>query len=82
MPKRPSHIIGPSGKLLNIDALPSNNTVRWTARRKAEVVSAVRGGLLTPAEVCARYRLATEELDAWQSAVERGGCANEKGCEG
>lgn len=55
-----------------IDRLPTSERVRWTARRKAEVVAAVRGGLLTSDEACA-HALATEELVSWQSAVEISG---------
>lgn len=47
--------------------------MRWTIRRKAEVVAAVRGGLLTFDEACARYAIAMEELVSWQSAVETSG---------
>jgi len=53
--------------------LPASETVRWTVRRKAEVVAAVRGGLLTFDEACARYAIAMEELVGWQSAVEISG---------
>jgi len=44
-------------------------------RRKAEVVAAVDGGLLTIAEACNRYGLTLEELASWQRAVEREGMA-------
>ena len=56
-----------------IDRLPTSERVRWTARRKAEVVAAVRGGLLTFDDACARHALETEELISWQSAVEISG---------
>ncbi|MFN4100996.1 MAG: DUF1153 domain-containing protein, partial [Pararhodobacter sp.] len=52
---------------------PPPNTVRWVVRRKAEVLAAIRGGLLTAAEACARYRLSPEELELWQSAIDRAG---------
>jgi len=42
-------------------------------RRKAEVVAAVRGGLLTLEDACSRYTLSVEEFLSWQSAVERDG---------
>jgi hypothetical protein len=47
--------------------------VRWTPRRKAEVVAAVSGGLLTFDEACRRYNLDMDELIFWQRAVNRSG---------
>ena len=73
VPERPAHVIGPVGEYLTLDALPAPDTPRWTPRRKAEVVAAVRGGLLTFDEACARYELAMEELINWQRAVGRSG---------
>ena len=42
-------------------------------RRKAEVVSAVNGGLLSVDEACERYGLSLEEFAGWQRAVDRSG---------
>lgn len=53
--------------------LPPPDTKRWVARRKASVVAAVCGGVLSAQEACRRYRLSLEELLAWQRAVERHG---------
>lgn len=75
MSERPSHVIGPVGELLTITDLPVPTVGRWTPRRKAEVVAAVRGGLLTFDEACARYSLAMEELIEWQRASDRSGMA-------
>jgi transposase len=72
---RPETVIGPLGEALDKDSLPPRNTSRWVARRKAEVVAAVKGGLLTIAEACERYDLSLEELASWQRAVEREGMA-------
>jgi hypothetical protein len=66
-------VIGPFGEKLTLDRLPLPNTDRWTVRRKAEVVAAVRGGLLTFDEACARYGLAMEELITWQGTHQRSG---------
>ena len=41
------YVIGPTGVPLTIADLPPVDTGRWVIRRKAEVVAAVRGGLLT-----------------------------------
>ncbi len=72
---RPETVIGPLGEALDKDSLPPPSTSRWVVRRKAEVVAAVKGGLLTIAEACERYDLSLEELASWQRAVERGGMA-------
>ena len=45
----------------------------WVVRRKAEVVAAVNGGLLTIDEVLERYSLTLEEFASWQRAVDRSG---------
>lgn len=73
MPDAPPHVIGPVGEKLTLDRLPPANPARWTVRRKAEVVAAVCGGLLTFDEACARYGLAMEELITWQGAHQRSG---------
>jgi hypothetical protein len=44
-------------------------------RRKAEVVAAVRGGLLSLEEACSRYTLTVEEFLAWQHSIDRHGLA-------
>jgi len=53
--------------------LPPTNTLRWVARRKAAVVSAVSSGMLTIEEACRRYHMSEDELLAWQHAFERSG---------
>ncbi len=70
---RPSQVIGPLGEPLTMDSLPARSTTRWVVRRKAEVVAAVNGGLLTSEEACERYALTLEEFAAWQRAVDRAG---------
>lgn len=66
-------VIGPLGEKLTLDLLPPPGCNRWTARRKAEVVAAVTGGLLTAAEARARYNLSPEEFAGWKHAVDRAG---------
>jgi hypothetical protein len=61
---------GPDGTPLTVADLPPPNTARWVIRRKAEVVAAVRGGLLTLDEACERYRLTVEEYSGWQHALD------------
>jgi hypothetical protein len=71
--ERPKSVVGPDGKILTLDSLPPPNTQRWVARRKAEVVAAVRAGLLSLEDACRRYNLSTEEFMGWQAAIERHG---------
>ena len=63
----------PDGSLLTLANLPPSDAQRWVASRKAIVVAAVRGGLLSMSEACARYRLTTEEFLSWQTQVDRDG---------
>jgi len=70
---RPAHVIGPLGEPLTLDSLPPSGTSRWVVRRKAEVVAAVNGGLLSVDEACERYTLTLEEFASWQRAVDRSG---------
>ena len=70
---KPACVIGPLGEVLTFADLPAPSQSRWTIRRKAEVVAAVKGGLLTVAEACDRYSLAVEEIVSWQRSVDRSG---------
>ncbi len=70
---RVSYVIGPDGSPLTIADLPPPETKRWVIRRKAEVVAAVRGGLLSLEEACQRYTLTVEEFLSWQRPIERPG---------
>ena len=66
-------VIGPDGSPLTIADLPPANTKRWVIRRKAEVVAAVRGGLISLEDALAKYRLTAEEFLAWQKAIDKWG---------
>lgn len=70
---RPAQVIGPLGEPLTLASLPPSGTTRWVVRRKAEVVSAVNGGLLSINDACERYDLTLEEFASWQRAVDRSG---------
>ena len=70
MRPRVKYVIGPDGSPLTIADLPPKNTRRWVIRRKAEVVAAVRGGLLSLEEACARYTLSVDEFLNWQAAID------------
>lgn len=70
---RPAQVIGPLGEPLTLDNLPASDTTRWVVRRKAEVVAAVAGGLLSVDDACRRYNLSLEEFTGWQRSVDRSG---------
>jgi len=70
-----NNVIGPTGAPLTLSYLPPANTERWVIRRKAEVVAAVRGGLLSLDDACDRYRLTNEEFLTWQKSIDRHGLA-------
>ena len=76
-PRRPKimYVIGPDGSPLTVADLPAPGTKRWVIRRKAEVVAAVSGGLLSAEEACSRYTLTVDEIIAWQRSIERHGLA-------
>jgi len=67
----------PRTRQLNLGAspheLPAPETRRWVARRKAQVVAAVRAGALSLEEACSRYGLSAEEYGAWEQAIDRHG---------
>jgi hypothetical protein len=69
---RPASVVGPLGEPLTLDRLPSRVT-RWVARRKAEVVAAVNGGLISEEDACRRYEISKEELISWQTGMDRAG---------
>jgi Protein of unknown function (DUF1153) len=64
-------VLAPDGSVLTLADLPQPDAQRWVASRKAIVVAAVRGGLLSMSDACARYRLTTEEFLSWQTQVDR-----------
>lgn len=70
---RPAQVIGPLGESLTVEKLPTAATGRWPVRRKAEVVAAVAGGLLSVDQACERYSLTIEEFTSWQRAVSLSG---------
>ncbi len=72
---RVNYVIGPDGSPLTIADLPRPGDQRWVIRRKAEVVAAVRGGLLSLEDACERYKLTVDEYLAWQRSIEKHGLA-------
>ncbi|WP_373490719.1 DUF1153 domain-containing protein [Parasphingorhabdus sp.] len=71
--RKPERVIGPFGEALSLNDLPKNNMTRWVIRRKAEVVAAVNGGMLTLEEACERYDLSLEEFLSWQELIDKAG---------
>lgn len=70
---RATEVVGPDGNLLSLEDLPPRDTQRWVMRRKAEVVAAVRGRMLTVKEACERWNLSEEEFASWQRLIDRHG---------
>ena len=66
-------VIGPDGRHITLADLPAPGIQRWVTRRKAEVVAAVHGGLLSSDDACARYELSKEEFAGWERLYERHG---------
>lgn len=53
--------------------LPPSTTRRWGPKRKARVVSAVEGGLISREEARERYALSDEEYETWRARLTRDG---------
>lgn len=66
-------VFGPTGMRLTLDDLPPADIKRWVIRRKAEVVVAVRTGLIDLDQVCERYNISVEEFQAWARLIDRHG---------
>ena len=52
--ENPTSVVGPDGARITRKDLPSPTTRRWVARRKAAVVAAVKGGLISVEEADVR----------------------------
>ncbi len=60
-------------RLITIDTLPSPDTKRWVPSRKAIVVNAVLGGLISLEAVLDRYRMTEREFRIWEHGLEDAG---------
>jgi len=69
----PRSVTLPDGRILTRADLPAAETRRWVVSRKAVVVQAVDGGLITAEEAVEIWGLSDEELAAWRDAVARHG---------
>ncbi|WP_085787257.1 DUF1153 domain-containing protein [Ketogulonicigenium robustum] len=65
----------PDGSVMSRSDLPPANTRRWVASRKAAVIHAIRGGLLSRDQAMERYALSHDELAEWENAVDSHGVA-------
>ena len=73
---RARYVIGPDGSPLTLADLPDSKTRRWVIMHKAQVVAAVRGGLLSLEDACSRYsRLTVDEILNWQQSIDSHGLA-------
>ena len=59
-------------QVLPLPDLPALNN-RWTMRRKATLIFAVRSGRISIEEACRVYKLSVDELLAWERNLERYG---------
>ena len=55
------------------DPLPQVETGRFTIKRKAQIVNAVRNHLATLAEACARYGISEDEFKSWETLLDKHG---------
>lgn len=68
----------PDGSCLSLKDLPPANTKRWVSSRKAQIVAAINGNLISVDEACEKYALSPEELISWQEALKNQGLAGLK----
>ena len=45
---------------------PTSLPIRWTARRKANLIEAILAGVLSREAACVRHELSPEELALWE----------------
>ncbi len=71
--RRPKQASGPLGSVLTMDDLPPPNAKRWLPPRKATIVCAVRGGLITLDELVDRYGITQKEFLSWERLLDEHG---------
>jgi len=69
----PRSVMLSDGTIMTRADLPSEDTRRWVASRKAAVVRAVGAGLILRKEALERYNLSDEEFSQWEVAVSQHG---------
>ena len=61
------------GNVITLPDLPKSTTKRWTPNRKAIVVRAVAGGLISLEEALVRYSLTENEFNFWKRGLKEDG---------
>ncbi len=69
----PRSVTLPDGTIMTRADLPSKDTRRWVASRKAAVVHAVGSGLISRQSALETYRLSEDEFHEWELAVQKHG---------
>lgn len=67
------HLITDSNGRPRMEDLPPPTLKRWVPQRKAEVVAAVREGVITLEQACERYALSIEEFLSWEETIDHYG---------
>jgi hypothetical protein len=63
----------PPDEFSSMPDLPRLSERRWTVRRKAAVIKAVRGGWVPIEEVCRLYNISVDEFLAWERDIDQFG---------
>jgi len=58
--------------------LPPSDTIRWSPRRKARIVEAVRSGRIDLDEALTLYKISLDEFLLWQRSIDKHGAHNER----
>ncbi len=72
-PDKVEAVAVPTSKPIAIGDLPPPDIKHWVTHRKAEVVAAIRRGLISREEACDRYGISSEELLSWQRLLNEHG---------
>ena len=66
-------LIDPYGEQFSRDMLPPPEITRWVPRRKARIVCAIQGGMISRQEACELYGISDDELVSWEQLLEQHG---------
>jgi hypothetical protein len=71
---KPAYVTAPDGSRLTEEKLPPRGRgLRWVPNRKAAVICAVRGGLLSLDDVRSRWNVTVEEYRNWEKQFDSHG---------
>lgn len=65
----PRAVTLPDGSVITLADMPSRNTRRWVASRKAAVVRGVLYGLISEENALKNYGISSDEFQEWVRAV-------------